>query len=68
VVRLFKDGALQPAPFIDLRERVNTLFDRGLLGLAVDPAFATNGYVYLLYTYDDDAEDDIGPKTSRLAR
>ncbi|MFP2924943.1 PQQ-dependent sugar dehydrogenase [Pyxidicoccus sp. 3LG] len=68
VVRLFKNGALQPTPFIDLRERVNAHHDRGLLGLAVDPAFATNGYVYLLYTYDDDATDDAGPKTARLAR
>ena len=68
VVRLFKDGALQPTPFIDLRSRVNAHHDRGLLGLVVDPAFATNGFVYLLYTYDDDDTDDAGPKTGRLAR
>lgn len=67
-VRLFKDGVLQPTPFIDLQERVNAFHDRGLLGLAVDPAFATNGFVYLLYTYDDDATDDSDPKTARLAR
>ncbi|HZI13954.1 MAG TPA: PQQ-dependent sugar dehydrogenase [Myxococcus sp.] len=68
VVRLFKDGVLQPVPFIDLRERVNSHHDRGLLGLAVDPAFPANGYVYLLYTYENDAADDTGPKTARLAR
>ncbi|WP_375760902.1 PQQ-dependent sugar dehydrogenase [Corallococcus exercitus] len=67
-VRLFKDGLLQPVPFIDLRGRVNSHHDRGLMGLAVDPAFATNGFIYLLYTYDDDGTDDSGPKTSRLAR
>ncbi|RKG94199.1 PKD domain-containing protein, partial [Corallococcus sp. CA053C] len=63
-----QDGVLQPVPFIDLQGRVNSLHDRGLLGLAVDPAFATNGFIYLLYTYDDDATDDPGPKTARLAR
>ncbi|MBN8226600.1 PQQ-dependent sugar dehydrogenase [Corallococcus macrosporus] len=68
VVRRFKDGVLQPVPFIDIRGRVNSHHDRGLLGLAVDPAFATNGFVYLLYTYDDDDTDDAGPKTARLAR
>ncbi|WP_223758339.1 PQQ-dependent sugar dehydrogenase [Myxococcus sp. RHSTA-1-4] len=68
VVRLFKNGVLQPTPFIDIRDRVNGHHDRGLLGLAVDPAFATNGFVYLLYTYDEDADDDTGPKTARLAR
>ncbi|MFN7928585.1 MAG: PQQ-dependent sugar dehydrogenase [Blastocatellia bacterium] len=31
--------------------RVNTVNDRGLL-LALDPNFATNGYVYLYYTYE----------------
>ncbi|WP_163993147.1 PQQ-dependent sugar dehydrogenase [Pyxidicoccus caerfyrddinensis] len=68
VVRLFKNGVLQPTPFIDLQALVNSHHDRGLLGLAVDPAFSTNGFVYLLYTYDDDATDDTGPKTARLAR
>ncbi|MCP3140393.1 PQQ-dependent sugar dehydrogenase [Pyxidicoccus xibeiensis] len=68
VVRLFKDGVLQPTPFIDLRDRVNDIHDRGLLGLTVDPAFATNGFVYLAYTYDDDAIEDLEPKTARIAR
>ncbi|MCY1044553.1 PQQ-dependent sugar dehydrogenase [Corallococcus sp. bb12-1] len=68
VVRLFKNGVLQGVPFIDIRGRVNSHHDRGLMGLAVDPAFATNGFIYLLYTYDDDDTDDSGPKTSRLAR
>ncbi|RKI72142.1 PKD domain-containing protein [Corallococcus sp. AB049A] len=68
VVRLVKDGVLQSAPFLDVSARVNNHHDRGLLGLAVDPDFARNGYVYLLYTYDTDATDDDGPKTSRLAR
>jgi glucose/arabinose dehydrogenase/PKD repeat protein len=68
VVRLYKDGALQPTPFMDIRNRVSTFTDRGLLGLAADPDFATNGYIYLLYTYENDATDPEGPKTGRLAR
>lgn len=68
VVRLVVGGVLQPTPFIDIQGRVNAHHDRGLLGLTVDPAFATNGFIYLLYTYDDDATDDDGPKTARLAR
>ncbi len=68
VVRLYSNGALQPTPFIDLRDRVNGHHDRGLLGIAVDPAFASNGYIYLLYTYEHDASRPGGPKTGRLAR
>lgn len=37
----------------DLRTEVNSYWDRGLLGLAVDPAFSTGRpYVYVSYTYD----------------
>ena len=36
----------------DLRTQVHNFWDRGLLGLAVDPNFATNNYIYVLYAYD----------------
>src|SRR5918911_1994045 len=69
VVRIFKNGALLPTPFIDLQPRVNIVNDRGLLGLALDPNFATNGYVYLLYTYEEGGDpNNAGPKTARLTR
>ncbi len=46
-LRLFKDGKLSAPvaglPAVDARDQ------GGLLGLAVDPAFATNGLVYLAY-------------------
>src|SRR5919202_248051 len=41
-----------PTTFADLRTKVHNYVDRGLLGLAVDPNFPTNPYVYVLYTYD----------------
>ena len=31
---------------------VHNFWDRGLLGLALDPNFPTDPYVYVLYTYD----------------
>lgn len=68
-VRVVKNSALLPAPLIDLTARVNTYGDRGLLGIAVDPNFATGSpYVYLLYTYENDAANPTGAKTARLAR
>lgn len=46
-LRLFKDGKLSEpvagVPAVDARDQ------GGLLGLAIDPAFATNGLVYLAY-------------------
>ncbi|HET7759031.1 MAG TPA: PQQ-dependent sugar dehydrogenase [Gaiellaceae bacterium] len=41
-----------PTTVVDLHTEVDDYWDRGLLGLALDPQFATNHYLYLLYTYD----------------
>ena len=49
---------------------MNNNSDRGLLGIAVDSNFVSNGYVYLLYTYELQplTPDDGGRMTSRLDR
>ena len=41
-----------PDTFADLRTNVHDFWDRGLLGLALDPNFPVNPYVYVLYAYD----------------
>ncbi len=53
VIKMF-DSVLDPTPttVVDLRTQVHNFWDRGLLGLAVDPDFAGNGHVYALYTHD----------------
>ena len=38
--------------FADLRTQVHSHGDRGFLGLAVDPAFPANPYVYVMYGHD----------------
>ena len=48
-VRIVKNGALLPAPFLQLTN-IDANGERGLIGLALDPGFASNGYVYLHYT------------------
>ena len=47
-LRVVKDVVLLAAPFVALI--VNSTGERGLLGVAFDPAFATNGFVYVYYT------------------
>jgi glucose/arabinose dehydrogenase len=39
--------------YLDLRDRVNSGGEEGLLGLAFDPAFESNGYFYLYYSAAD---------------
>jgi glucose/arabinose dehydrogenase len=48
-LRVIKNGSLLATPAISLS--VNTSGERGLIGVAVDPNFATNNYIYLHYTH-----------------
>ena len=47
-LRVVKNGALLATPFVSLT--VNSSGERGLLGIAFDPNFATNRFVYVYYT------------------
>jgi glucose/arabinose dehydrogenase len=47
-LRVIKNGTLLGPAFVTLT--VNASGERGLLGVAFDPSFATNGYVYVYYT------------------
>jgi glucose/arabinose dehydrogenase len=47
-LRVIKNGALLPTPFVSLS--VTSAGERGLLGIAFDPNFSTNQFVYLYYT------------------
>jgi glucose/arabinose dehydrogenase/PKD repeat protein len=69
-VLVARPGETEPRTLLDIREHVNDFQDWGLLGLAVDADFATNGYLYLLYTYDrnQSTADEEVPLTSRLTR
>jgi glucose/arabinose dehydrogenase len=47
-LRVIKNNALLATPFVTLT--VNSSGERGLLGVAIDPDFLTNHYIYLYYT------------------
>src|SRR5678816_835134 len=49
-IRIVKAGALLATPFLDITTRVVSGGERGLLSLAFDPAYATNGRFYVYYT------------------
>lgn len=52
IVWIVNNGVKQSPPFINLVAEVHNASDKGMLGLALDPNFAQNGYVYLLYQVD----------------
>lgn len=68
LVRILRDGVVDPDPFLDVTGLVTTSNnEQGLLGLAFDPAFAENGEFYVAYTANTAAAGEgVGDNT--LAR
>lgn len=73
VIRVYKNGAVLGTPLLDITGRVNQNTDRGLLGLAIDPSFASGKpYIYVAYTYDPVSNiaqrNNDAPKTAHISR
>lgn len=49
-IRVIRKGVLQSAPFLDLRSKISTGGERGLLGLAFHPDYGSNRKFYVNYT------------------
>lgn len=62
-VRVYQNGALLATPAVNLNSRLCTNSERGLLGVEVDPQFATNHFVYFYYTFNN-----AGNCVNRVAR
>lgn len=67
-VRLVDERGVSRSPILDLRRRVNGVGYRGLLAIEPDPAFARNGFLYLLYVREDGTAPADGPRTVRVSR
>lgn len=71
VIKIIEDPSdLSPAvlstPFMDISNSVNEDFEGGLLGLAFHPDFATNGYIFVNYTFND--SENGGQFSTRISR
>lgn len=65
-----RQGVREKSLYLDIsKDRVDESFEGGLLGMAFDPAFSTNRYVYLSYTTSDAPERDNSRQlVSRISR
>ncbi len=61
-IRIIKNGAVLPIPFLDVSALVSGGSEQGLLGLAFHPDYATNGFFYVYYT------DRVGVGNTVVAR
>lgn len=59
-LRVIKNGVLLSTPFLTLSVDPNG--ERGLLGIAFDPNFASNNFLYVYYTVD------VTPRHNRVSR
>lgn len=64
-VRIVTDGVLRATPFLETP--VETSGERGLLGIALDPEFATNRYVYI-YKTAPGSETGTGRPSNQVIR
>src|SRR6185503_10853238 len=58
------DGTLREAPFVDLSDRILAGGERGLLGVAFHPDFATNGRLFVHYSRAGDGATVISELTA----
>lgn len=52
LIKTYTTAGVFVADFYDLSDSVNSDFERGLLGICVDPDFPTNHYVYAYYNHE----------------
>jgi len=74
LIKILRAGAVLPQPFLDLRTRVTSGSERGLLGLAFSPTFAQSRRFFVNYTnlsgntviaqYQLSANPDVAEPTS----
>jgi glucose/arabinose dehydrogenase len=76
-IRVIKDGVLQATPFLDIRSRVLSGGERGLLSVAFHPQYAANHFFYVYFTTQTNGDlrierftatnaDAADPTTSKL--
>jgi glucose/arabinose dehydrogenase len=62
-LRVVQNDALLATPALDLTSRICSTSERGMLGVAVDPLFASNRFLYLYYTHNE-----LGTCVNRVSR
>jgi glucose/arabinose dehydrogenase len=67
-VRVLRDDAVLPGAALDLRGRICSNGERGLLGIAVDPKFRDTHWIYVFWTFDKSSSCGEAPAATPVNR
>jgi glucose/arabinose dehydrogenase/PKD repeat protein len=71
-IYVFQNGALLPSPALNLGTAACAYRERGLSGIAVDPEFTSNRFIYVAYVFNKhgvcDAENTATTPVGRVSR
>ncbi|TND09316.1 MAG: hypothetical protein FD123_1403 [Bacteroidetes bacterium] len=67
-IKVYNASGTYIGVFYDLTDSVNADFERGLLGICLDPDFTNNHYVYVYYNYNSDSQNGTGDERIRITR
>jgi glucose/arabinose dehydrogenase len=68
-IKIVSGGQVLPTPFLDVSSLVTTATaEQGLLGLAFDPAYATNGRFYVMWTANGAAGTNTSLRDNVVSR
>jgi glucose/arabinose dehydrogenase len=59
VIRIIRNGVLEPTPFLDITGRVLGGGEQGLLSVAFPPGYGSKGYFYVYYTRNSDSANVV---------
>ncbi len=69
ILRVYQNGTLLTTPALTIPStKICTDFERGLLGITVDPDFISNHYIYIYYTFPEFNNCDRNTATSPVNR
>ncbi len=63
-IRVVRDGAVLPTPFLDIGESVRCCGEQGLLGLAFQPGYGSGGHVFVVDYTDVNGDTEIATGTT----
>ena len=65
-IKIYSSAGAALGNYYNLTDSVDSDFERGLLGIAVDPNFATNAYIYVYYNYRNAAQNKLQMRVVRF--